>query len=309
MSIVVIGASFVDIKGYPLTEYVPGGRNAGKIYQVHGGVARNVAEDISNAGVWSTFVTLVDETGMGEDVIERLKEHDVDVRYIRRSEDGLGTWLAVFDHTKDVVASISKRPDLSEILSILEEHGDMICRNARSIVVEMDLPSDILIKVYQLAEKYDKNVYGVISNMSLALENRELLEKIECIVCNEQEAELLFEDTYSNLTDEELVVSVFHKVKQTEFKNVVVTLGARGAVYADKNGEFGHCPAQDGVVVDTTGAGDAFFSGVVIGLTYGKTLKEACDIGNRLAASVIASKDNTCGRFSPDEFGIDFPAK
>ena len=27
--IVVIGAVFVDIKGYPLAKYIPGGRNAG----------------------------------------------------------------------------------------------------------------------------------------------------------------------------------------------------------------------------------------------------------------------------------------
>ena len=48
MGIVVIGAVFVDIKGYPLSTYIPGGRNAGRVEQVHGGVCRNVAEDIAN---------------------------------------------------------------------------------------------------------------------------------------------------------------------------------------------------------------------------------------------------------------------
>ena len=48
MGIVVIGAVFVDIKGYPLSTYIPGGRNAGRMEQVHGGVSRNVAEDIAN---------------------------------------------------------------------------------------------------------------------------------------------------------------------------------------------------------------------------------------------------------------------
>ena len=36
MGIVVIGAVFVDIKGYPLSTYIPGGRNAGRVEQVHG---------------------------------------------------------------------------------------------------------------------------------------------------------------------------------------------------------------------------------------------------------------------------------
>ena len=32
MSIVVMGAVFVDIKGYPLSSYIPGGRNACLLY-------------------------------------------------------------------------------------------------------------------------------------------------------------------------------------------------------------------------------------------------------------------------------------
>ena len=48
MGIVVIGAVFIDIKGYSISPYIPAGRNAGKIVQTHGGVGRNVVEDIAN---------------------------------------------------------------------------------------------------------------------------------------------------------------------------------------------------------------------------------------------------------------------
>ena len=44
MGIVVIGAVFVDIKGYPYANFIPQGRNAGNVETVHGGVGRNVAE-------------------------------------------------------------------------------------------------------------------------------------------------------------------------------------------------------------------------------------------------------------------------
>ena len=77
MGIVVIGAVFVDIKGYPLSTYIPGGRNAGRVEQVHGGVCRNVAEDIANVELRPTFVSLVDETGSGQDVIDKLARHKV----------------------------------------------------------------------------------------------------------------------------------------------------------------------------------------------------------------------------------------
>ena len=103
MGIVVIGAVFVDIKGYPLSTYIPGGRNAGRVEQVHGGVCRNVAEDIANVELRPTFVSLVDDTGSGQDVIDKLAKHKVNTKYIEKVPDGMGTWLAVFDNDGDVL--------------------------------------------------------------------------------------------------------------------------------------------------------------------------------------------------------------
>ena len=63
MSIAVIGCIFVDIKGYPSASYIPGGRNAGKVRYVHGGVCRNVAEDLGNLGLAPQFISLTDLSG------------------------------------------------------------------------------------------------------------------------------------------------------------------------------------------------------------------------------------------------------
>ena len=60
MSILVIGAVFVDIKGFPFDNYLPTGRNAGRVEYVHGGVARNVVEDIANVELRPTFLSIVD---------------------------------------------------------------------------------------------------------------------------------------------------------------------------------------------------------------------------------------------------------
>ena len=138
MGIVVIGAVFVDIKGYPLSTYIPGGRNAGRVEQVHGGVCRNVAEDIANVELRPTFVSLVDDTGIGQDVINKLKAHKVNTKYIRTVPDGMGTWLAVFDNDGDVCAAISKRPDTSPLTRLLEEKGDEIFKDCDSIALELE---------------------------------------------------------------------------------------------------------------------------------------------------------------------------
>ena len=304
MGIVVIGASFVDVKGYPLSQYIPGGRNVGRVVQVHGGVARNVVEDIANVELRPTFVSVVDDTGLSDDVVRNLIRHKVDIRYVARSSEGLGTWLAVFDNDGDVIASISRRPDLSAIEEVLEKDGDEIFRGADSIVVEFDIEVPILKKVLELAEKHGKEVYTVISNMSIAMKRRDLLRKTAALVCNVQEAGMLFTEDYTDMLPEEMEQSLADRIRTSGIPRIIVTMGARGAVYADASGQTGVCPAMKVDVVDTTGAGDAFFVGSAIGLTYGKTVGEACVIGTRLAASVIASRENVCPRFRPEEFGI-----
>ena len=98
-------------------------------------------------------------------------------------------------------------------------------------------------------------------------------------------------------------------VQAAQIPSLIVTMGEKGAVYADVYGNKGHCPARKVHVKDTTGAGDAFCAGAAIGLTYGKSLMEACEIGSHLAASVIATSDNVCPRFLPREIGLDIMPK
>lgn len=303
--IVVIGAAFVDVKGYPYSQYIPGGRNSGHVVEVHGGVARNIVEDIANVELRPTFVTVLEPRGISNDVEDKLAKHKVNTEYIKRSEGGLGTWLAVFDNSGDVVASISKRPDLSRIADILDDKGDEIFKYADSIAVEFDVEVPTLKRVIALAEKHGKRVYAPVSNMSIAMERRDLLQHISCLVCNLEEADLLFSEEYEGIGAEEMSSILYKKITQAQIPSMVVTMGGEGAVYASMNGDFGHCPAPKTEVRDTTGAGDAFFAGVVIGLTYGKSLGESCTIGTRLANAVIVTDENVCPRFLPAEFGLD----
>ena len=305
MGIVVIGAVFVDIKGYPEDVFVAKGRNVGRVEQVHGGVGRNVAEDIANIELRPTFVSLVDNTGMGADVIHKLKNHQVNTDYMRVTPDGMGTWLAVFENDGDVAASISKRPNLAPIADILDQHGDEIIRNADSIVIEIDMDKEVVKRVFRLAQKYDKRVYAVVANMSIAVERRDFLQQTECFVCNQQEAGILFSDDYSGYDATQMEKILAEKVQRANIKSMIVTMGAEGAVYARRDGESGFCPARRVNVKDTTGAGDAFCAGAAIGLTYGKTIAEACQIGAHLAASVIMTSENVCPRFLPGELGLE----
>ena len=304
MRIVVIGAVFVDIKGFPNDRYIPSGRNAGRVEYIHGGVARNVVEDIANIELRPTFLGIVDDTPMGTDVLQKLRRHKVNTSYMLTLPDGMGTWLAVFDNNGDVAGSISKRPNLLPILDVLREKGDEIFSQADSVVLEADIDKQIVRAVFDLAEKYNVKVFGLVSNMSIAAQRRDFLKKYTCFICNQQEAGLLFLEDYSNVAPEDMAEILSDRVIRAGIPAMVVTMGAAGAVYARHSGEYGTCPARNVQVKDTTGAGDAFCAGVAIGLTYGKDLPQAIEIGSMLAASVITSSENVCPRFHPEELGL-----
>ena len=222
MAMVVVGAVFVDVKGFPEDNYIPTGRNAGRVEFVHGGVGRNVAEDIANVELRPWVVSLVDDNAAGA----------------------------------------------------------------------AGLKSQIMV-----------NAVGAY--MSIASQRRDFLQSTDCFVCNVLEAGILFVTDFSQLSPEELCEELSQRVISARIPAVVVTMGSKGSVYADMQGNKGVCPAETVQVRDTTGAGDAFCAGVAMGLTYGKTMPEALEIGTRLAASVITVSENVCPRFLPRELGLD----
>ena len=304
MGILAIGAVFVDIKGFPYDNYLPTGRNAGRVEYVHGGVARNVIEDIANVELRPMFMTIVDDTPMGSAVMQKLKDHKVNTDYIISRPNGMGTWLAVFDNNGDVAGSISMRPDMMPLAGVLEEKGDEIFAQADSLVLEVGLDKVIVKSALALAKKHNVKTFALVANMSIAAERRDFLQQFDCVICNQSEAGILFLDDYEEKTPEELRDIVAQRISLAKIPSMVVTMGAAGAVYANNQGEKGICPARNVQVKDTTGAGDAFCAGVAIGMTYGKTIAEAVEIGTTLAASVITSSENVCPRFLPEELGI-----
>lgn len=304
MNIVVTGAVFVDVKGFPSGSFIPRGRNAGKVEYVHGGVSRNIVENIANIGLNSTFLSLVDDTGAGRDVLTHLKEKNVCTDYIATVPGGMGTWLAVFDDHGDVFASISQRPDLMPLKKVLRNHGDEIFSKADSFLLEIDMDEELVIEFMKYTEKYHVPVYAAVSNMSIALRRKEYLRRCACFVCNVDEASEFFRENLSMISFDELPDRLLSLIEETGIRSMVVTMGKDGCVFASIDGEKGQLPSKDVRVVDTTGAGDAFFAGTCAALTFGMGLRSACRVGTALSASVISTVSSTCGVMDPKELGF-----
>ena len=294
---VVVGVTFVDIKGFPFGKYNPAGRNLGNVQVVHGGVSRNVAENFANVGMPVTFASMLDNSAFGRDVSRHLAEAGVDLsRMLTVEKDGQGMWLVVLDENGNLAGSISHMPDTAILEDYILEQGDAIISEAENVVLEIDLTEKVAETVLDLARKYNKKVYAIVGNMSVILARPEFLTQTACFICNEIEAGRLFDsEAVPVFNPEQMLEYLPTAARAANIPSMVVTMGSQGAVYYDgSTGESGFCPRYPARVVDTSGAGDAFFSGTVMGLTRALPLAEAVRYGAKLAALTIESTENSC---------------
>jgi ribokinase len=124
----------------------------------------------------------------------------------------------------------------------------------------------------------NRKVSTILNPGSLELQHQEELAKIfpkvKILILNEEEAKSFWGENY------------LEKIKEAGPEIVVVTCGKRGA-YFYQSGKILKKPALEGKVVDATGAGDAFSTGLVTGLIWGKSLPEAVKMGMIESLSVI----------------------
>ena len=305
MNITVIGSVFVDVKAYPYGKFIPNGRNPGYDIQVYGGVGRNIAENLARMGVGTRFVGLTDLSGTGTDIINGLKKSGADTRFIRQTECGMGKWIAVFDDTGDVAASISVRPDLKALTETIEERHKEIFEDTDSIILEADIDEETVDRVFYYAKQYGKKIYCVVSVMSITLERKKYFSDMNCFICNLQEAEMLFGEKLPDGDTAYIEKYIKQNLYKTGLKSIIVTLGKNGAVYCDEAGKSGYCPACEVDLRDSTGAGDAFASGAFAEITRGSSFDTACRTGSKIAGAVISSGSNVCPFFDKDMFCTD----
>ncbi|MCQ2452487.1 MAG: carbohydrate kinase family protein [Oscillospiraceae bacterium] len=292
----LIGTCFTDIKGFAASAYDPVGRNLGSIEYVNGGVARNLAVNCAHIGQPVEFISMADIGLQGDRMLEELAGKGIGVSHVLRTEEkGTGLWLAILNEKGDLAGSISQAPDLT----LLEKHLAQCCREAladcKGLMLDIDLNEAIADIAISEAEKLSIPVYGVVGNLSVLLSRPDLLKRLACFICNEIEAGKLFGYDLKDQSPEQVLPLLEKESASRRLPAMVITMGSKGSVFCDFSQKLsGIQTAYPAKVVDTTGAGDAFFSACVCALSLGLPLNKAVEYGAKLSAKVIESSENVC---------------
>jgi pseudouridine kinase len=152
--VVVVGGMNIDTLARISGETVPASSNPGITGTAHGGVGRNVAENLARLGSPVRLIGVVGDDDGGTALLEHLGTIDVDVRGVRRSEEcATGTYTAVLDHRGDLVVGVA---DMAATESIGPEHIDLAAlRGAGWLVLDGNLRPDTVARCLALADSED----------------------------------------------------------------------------------------------------------------------------------------------------------
>jgi len=251
-------------------------------FTAHGGKGANQAVACSRLGVKTKLIGAVGEDLFGKESLSSLKKEGIDVGdvFVRESDStGVATILLVQGDN-----SILLSPGANA--SLTEEEIDAGLASAKEgdlFVTELEnKPEDAF---YGLKRAKEKGMVTFFNPSPMRPLPDEAFSNSDFLIVNEGEAEQCSGILPQN---EEDCLSCFGILQKKGLKNLIVTLGGKGSVYAGENGHFAISPHPVSVV-DTTGAGDTYLGAFAAMMAKGKGIREAMEFAS-LASSLACMK-------------------
>lgn len=283
--IVTVGSATVDVflrsdqfkigdRGHESLVLSGGKIEVAERFMTTGGGGTNTAVGFSRLGLNCACVTRFGDDWAGKWLEKNLIKETFDKTYLKRIE--------------------TEETDFSTILLSPTGERIILVHRGKNRIDRTIFPFDILSStgwlylaslegnVSLLAEIINQarkdNIMVVLNPGNRELEQKEALEEIfsrvKVLVVNEEEAKFFWGEGYQE------------KIKRLRTEMVVVTCGKDGA-YFFQGGKIFKEQAPEGKVIDATGAGDAFSTGLVAGLIWGYPLPKAVQAGMIESLSVI----------------------
>ena len=284
--ILVAGSSNIDFV-LRVTEMVRKGETilSKDFNKIPGGKGANQACAVGKLGGGCVFLSAVGRDGLGDVVMGSLKGANVDVSRVLY-DDVTPTGMAVIEVNDEGENSIVlvQGANLLCTTEYFEKHADCL-DEADILLTQCETP---LADVYALLDRAKKAGKTTILNPAPAPDSipDEVLCGLDFFTPNETELEKL-----SGMPTETIdeVIAAAQSMLAKGVKNVLVTIGARGALLCNADGAV-VCPTFKTTPVDTTAAGDTFNAGLAVGLAEGKSLTDAITFANASASLSITRK-------------------
>ena len=282
-----IVALVMDMDRLPIAGETVVGRD---FHTTFGGKGSNAAVAAARLGADSWFLGKIGRDAFGAEFVAMLEREGVQrekVLYSKNLPTGVG--IILFNSAGTNLIAIDPGANNQLAPSDLVEHLDVI-RSSAAIVSPLEIPLETALVGARLAREH-----GVksILNPAPACDLRNCdLSAVFALTPNETEARVCLGLPSDDPADD---AELARALLDLGPENVVLTRGAKGVVWASRNG-LQSIPALRVNPVDTVGAGDAFNAGLAVGLGEGQSILHSIALGVT-AASLSTEKRETLASY------------
>ena len=273
------GSLNVDITGYAPHLTVCGETTKGTSLRFSpGGKGSNQRTAAHRAGAEAMLIGAMGNDVLGNILKKHYQTEKMSQKHITVSDNfETGSALIEIDGRdgQNRIIVIPAANELVDRAAVLAAEGDFA--DCDAVLTQLETTTEAVLAAKELAHKYGKPFilnpapYGVIDPA--------VFDGVDYVTPNETEAEEFTGVKVDSVEDCRLAAA---KLMAMGVKNVIITLGVRGAFFTDGKREL-LVPALKMKAVETTGAGDAFNGGFVTALA------EGCDVETALKFATCTS--------------------
>lgn len=254
---VVIGAANIDIGGTPYKPLIPGDSNPGVIKMSFGGVARNIAHNLTLLGVDVELITAAGDDTLGMEMLKKCEAIGLDTSLSVMVPGGSSSvYLYINDEEGEMELALSHVDIVNHITpEYLESISDVI-NSAEVVVADCNLTQEALLKIIDICEV---PLYVDTVSVSHADKIKGHLAGIDTLKPNLLEAEFLSDMIIENEYD---CLEAARALIDQGVRRVFISMGPRGMLAADKDNAI-LADKYPVTVKCTTGAGDSSMAAIV----------------------------------------------
>ena len=279
----VIGGANVDLSATLNDAFIAADSNPGHVEVGYGGVARNIAHNLSLLGARTQLLTIFGGDLFGGLLHDYCKQQGIDVHLSERESSARsGMYLCIHNHGGEMIAAVADTDIIKGITPEWLEKRSGELNLSDFIVADTNIGEEAIrwLMDHVTVPLFIDGVSSTKAHRVINALQKAKLPYLHTLKLNLKEALAVTNtSTYADAAQALLNLGVAH---------VYITLGADG-VYCRNAAEEWLFPALPGEVVNTTGAGDAFLAGVVYAYAKAIDFPQTAHYGLMAARATLMS--------------------
>ena len=273
MSISVLGIYVADLVFFGKKIPVEGETILGNNFVIGpGGKGSNQAVAAAKAGVNTFFISKIGDDQFGEMATKIYDEAKVDYSNVIISKEHSTGAAAIMVNEQSGANAINVFPGAAGAITNedIDKAEDAI-KNSKIFLTQLEAPKNTVM--YAIKKAKELGVQTILNPAPAAEIDKCIFPFIDYFTPNETEASFYVNHPVVTHDDASKAAAT---LLEMGIKNVIITLGEKGAFFANTNENFSSPIANlSNPVVDTTGAGDAFNAGFAAALTENQSIRDA----------------------------------